>query len=270
MDLIRASPRIDRASTSKIDRAGTCVSTASRRFRPEFIGFVRITTDDGATGLGQVSTYNSDITVDGAAPPGGAMGARRRVRRYRRAHRQGHRARAQIPRLVHEAGAGRARHGDLGLPGQAGRPAGRRAARRHAGPAAGLCLLDEARHHAARRKPSVSSGCRANSVSMPSSSASPPNTATTSTNGRAAPKRSCRRSARRLATWASLLVDANSGFSPARAIEVGRLLADNGIEHFEEPCLYWELEQTKAGGRRTGHRRDRRRAGLRDRRPGGA
>ena len=43
----------------------------------------------------------------------------------------------------------------------------------------------------------------------------------------------------------SLLVDANSGFSPKRAIEVGRLLQDNGIEHFEEPCLYWELEQTR-------------------------
>jgi len=43
----------------------------------------------------------------------------------------------------------------------------------------------------------------------------------------------------------SLLVDANSGFSPTRAIEVGAILADNGIEHFEEPCLYWELEQTR-------------------------
>ena len=43
----------------------------------------------------------------------------------------------------------------------------------------------------------------------------------------------------------ALLVDANSGFSPRRAIEVGRMLEDNGIEHFEEPCLYWELEQTK-------------------------
>lgn len=42
-----------------------------------------------------------------------------------------------------------------------------------------------------------------------------------------------------------LLVDANGGFSPKRAIEVGRMLEDNGICHFEEPCLYWELEQTK-------------------------
>ncbi len=43
----------------------------------------------------------------------------------------------------------------------------------------------------------------------------------------------------------ALLVDANSGFSPARAIAVGKILEDNGISHFEEPCPYWELEQTK-------------------------
>ncbi|SMF80800.1 L-alanine-DL-glutamate epimerase [Tistlia consotensis] len=42
-----------------------------------------------------------------------------------------------------------------------------------------------------------------------------------------------------------LLVDANSGFSPKRAIEVGRMLEDNGVCHFEEPCPWWELEQTK-------------------------
>lgn len=42
-----------------------------------------------------------------------------------------------------------------------------------------------------------------------------------------------------------LLADANSGFSSKRAIEVGRLLEAEGIEHYEEPCPYWELEQTK-------------------------
>ena len=44
---------------------------------------------------------------------------------------------------------------------------------------------------------------------------------------------------------ASLLIDANSCYSPDRAIEVGRILEDNGFCHFEEPCPYWELEQTK-------------------------
>jgi L-alanine-DL-glutamate epimerase-like enolase superfamily enzyme len=43
----------------------------------------------------------------------------------------------------------------------------------------------------------------------------------------------------------ALLADANGGFSPRRAIEVGRMLEDNGVSHYEEPCLYWELEQTK-------------------------
>jgi len=44
---------------------------------------------------------------------------------------------------------------------------------------------------------------------------------------------------------AALLVDANSGFSPRRAIEVGRMLQDHGVAHYEEPCPYWEPEQTK-------------------------
>lgn len=43
----------------------------------------------------------------------------------------------------------------------------------------------------------------------------------------------------------ALLVDGNSGFSPGRAIEVGQLLIAEGVSHFEEPCPYWELEQTK-------------------------
>ncbi len=41
------------------------------------------------------------------------------------------------------------------------------------------------------------------------------------------------------------LVDGNSCFSPGRAIEVGRMLEDNGICHFEEPCPYWEYDWTK-------------------------
>ncbi len=82
-------------------------------------------------------------------------------------------------------------------------------------------------------------------ASTPSNSASARNAATISTNGPAARRLSCRRSAARSGPKAALLVDANSGFSPARAIEVGRLLEAEGIEHFEEPCPYWELEQTK-------------------------
>ena len=48
-----------------------------------------------------------------------------------------------------------------------------------------------------------------------------------------------------MGTDTALLVDANSGYSPQRAIEVGKLLIDHGISHFEEPCPYWEYDQTK-------------------------
>lgn len=42
----------------------------------------------------------------------------------------------------------------------------------------------------------------------------------------------------------ALLVDANSCYTPTTAIEVGRMLQDHGVVHFEEPCPYWELEWT--------------------------
>ena len=51
--------------------------------------------------------------------------------------------------------------------------------------------------------------------------------------------------ARGLDDEVALLVDANGGYSPKRAIEVGQLLEDNRVIHYEEPCPYWELEQTK-------------------------
>ena len=50
---------------------------------------------------------------------------------------------------------------------------------------------------------------------------------------------------RALGDEATLMVDANSCYSPARAIEVGHLLEDHGVAHYEEPCPYWEMEQTK-------------------------
>lgn len=50
--------------------------------------------------------------------------------------------------------------------------------------------------------------------------------------------------ARALGDGIDMLVDANSCYSPARAIEIGKLLQDNGIGHFEEPCPYWEPDQT--------------------------
>jgi L-alanine-DL-glutamate epimerase-like enolase superfamily enzyme len=53
------------------------------------------------------------------------------------------------------------------------------------------------------------------------------------------------RVARALGPRVAKLVDANSGYSPRRAIEVGRLLESEGVSHYEEPCPYWKLEETK-------------------------
>jgi L-alanine-DL-glutamate epimerase-like enolase superfamily enzyme len=43
-----------------------------------------------------------------------------------------------------------------------------------------------------------------------------------------------------------LLADGNSCYTPPKATEVGRLLEDHGFGFFEEPCPYWELEWTAA------------------------
>ena len=50
---------------------------------------------------------------------------------------------------------------------------------------------------------------------------------------------------RALGDHVAKLVDANSCYSPKRAIEVGKLLEAEGIGHFEEPCPYWEFAQTR-------------------------
>ncbi len=43
----------------------------------------------------------------------------------------------------------------------------------------------------------------------------------------------------------TLLVDANSCYTPPKAIAVGRMLESHGVAHFEEPCPYWELDWTR-------------------------
>jgi len=42
----------------------------------------------------------------------------------------------------------------------------------------------------------------------------------------------------------SLLVDANSCYTPTKAISVAQMLQEQGVCHLEEPCPYWELEWT--------------------------
>jgi L-alanine-DL-glutamate epimerase-like enolase superfamily enzyme len=48
-----------------------------------------------------------------------------------------------------------------------------------------------------------------------------------------------------LADSCTLLADGNSGYTPDRAIHYGRMLQDYGIGQFEEPCPYWETEWIK-------------------------
>ena len=50
---------------------------------------------------------------------------------------------------------------------------------------------------------------------------------------------------REMGDGVDLLIDGNSCYTPQRAIEVGHMLQAHGFCHFEEPCPYWELEQTK-------------------------
>jgi L-alanine-DL-glutamate epimerase-like enolase superfamily enzyme len=42
----------------------------------------------------------------------------------------------------------------------------------------------------------------------------------------------------------TILADANSCYTPPKAIQVGKLLEEYNFGHFEEPCPYWELEWT--------------------------
>lgn len=44
---------------------------------------------------------------------------------------------------------------------------------------------------------------------------------------------------------AALMVDANGCYTPKKAIEIGRMLEQHSVAHFEEPCPYWELEWTR-------------------------
>ncbi len=44
----------------------------------------------------------------------------------------------------------------------------------------------------------------------------------------------------------ALLVDGNSCYAPEQAIALGRLLEENAVCHFEEPCPYWKPKWTRA------------------------
>lgn len=220
-------PRIDRIET----------------FCTPLIGFVRVTAEDGTQGWGQVSTYSSDITCEilhrQVAPwaLGRSMDALEAVI-------------AEIPLREHKFPGTYLRRAMAGLDTAVwdwrGKAAGKPVAELLGGSAGPIRAYassmrrditpeDEARRMTDLRerfgfdafKVRVGAECGQDRDEWP---------------GRTEEIIPAIRNA--LGDDAALLVDANSGFSPARAIEVGRILEDNGYEHFEEPCPYWELEQT--------------------------
>lgn len=212
-------------------------------FHDEFVCFVRVTAEDGATGWGQTSTYNADITAQvfhrQIAP--WALGAEdadigrlvhlveRREHKYPGSYRA--RALAGLDTALWDLKARRA-----GLPVVAllgGRPGPLRAyassMRRDISPEAEaermVRLCAEEGFTAVKWR--VAAECGEDADEWP---------------GRT--EAIIPAMARALGDGIDKLVDANSGFSVGRAIAVGHLLEDHGICHFEEPVPYWDLEAT--------------------------
>ncbi|MFT4700692.1 MAG: L-alanine-DL-glutamate epimerase-like enolase superfamily enzyme [Yoonia sp.] len=212
-------------------------------FCTPLIGFVRVTAEDGSTGWGQVSTYNSDLTCEilhrQVAPwaLGRGMDALEAVI-------------AEIPLREHKFPGTYLRRAMAGLDTAVwdwrGKAAGKPVTELLGGSAGSIRAYassmrrditpkDEAARLMALRdtygfdafKVRVGSECGQDGDEWP---------------GRTEDIIPTIRNA--LGANVALLVDGNSGFSPARATKVGRMLEDNGYEHFEEPCPYWELEQT--------------------------
>ena len=217
--------------------------TRIETFATPLIGFVRVTTQDGAQGWGQVSTYNSDITAQilhrQVAPWALGRGvdaledviAEIPLREHKYPGTYLCRAMAGLDTAVWDLRgkvAGKPVAALLG--GSAGKiRAYASSMRRDITPeveAARLIALRDA-HGFDAFKVRVGAECGQDRDEWP---------------GRTEAIIPAIRHA--LGDDAALLVDGNSGFSPKRAIDVGHLLQDYGYEHFEEPCPYWELEQT--------------------------
>lgn len=213
-------------------------------FTNEYVGFVRLTTDDGATGWGQLSNYNSDITASvfhrQIAPWAlgrSALDLDALVREIpEREHKFScsylYRAMSGLDTAIWDL-RGKAEGKPVvellgGTPGRLRAYAS--SMRRDITPEAEverfLCLRDE--HGFDAFKFRIGSECGHDRDEW---------------EGRTDAIVPAVRKA--LGADVALLVDANSCYSPRQAIEVGRMLEQNGVGHFEEPCPYWEMEQTR-------------------------
>lgn len=212
-------------------------------FGTEFVCFVRVTTDSGETGWGQLSTYQADITAEvfhrQVAPH--ALGSRVEdledtlARISEREHKFPgsylRRAQAGLDTAVWDLRGKVAGQPVAVLLGGSAGPVRAYASsmKRDITPqdeASRLCALRDA-HGFTAFKWRVGAECGRDRDEWP---------------GRT--EEVIPVVSRALGDGVDKLVDGNSGFSPRRAIAVGRMLEDHGISHFEEPCPYWEVDQT--------------------------
>ena len=218
--------------------------TKLESFANEFVGFIRVTAEDGSTGWGQVSTYHSDITAQvfhrQIAPwtLGSDMSDLEALM-------------VEIPEREHKFPGSYLRRAMAGLDTAVwdwrGKQAGKPVAELLGGSAGPLRAYassmrrdingrDEADRFSALGdahgfdafKFRVAAECGHDIDEWPGRTEEVVPTVR-----------------KTLGDDVSLLVDGNSGFSAPRAIEVGKMLQDNGVEHFEEPCPYWLMDETK-------------------------
>ena len=218
--------------------------TGIETFANEFVGFVRVTAEDGSQGWGQVSTYNSDIT---------AQVLHRQVAPWAlgRDMSELEVLMQEIPEREHKFPGSYLRRAMAGLDTAIwdwrGKQAGKPVAELLGGTAGPLRAYgssmvrditpeDEATRLADLRdtqgfdafKFRIGKECGHDQDEWP---------------GRTDAIVPAVRKA--LGDNVSLLVDANSGYSAAKAIEVGKMLEQHGVVHFEEPCPYWLMEETR-------------------------
>ena len=213
-------------------------------FSNEYVGFVRLTAEDGSTGWGQVSTYNADITAQvfhrQVAPWAlgydilhiDALVDRIVEKEHKFPGSYLRRAMAGLDTAIWDLRGKQLQKPVCALIG--GSPGRLRcyasSMRRDIEPHTEARRLSELRdrHGYDAFKFRIASECGRDRDAWP---------------GRTGEIVPAVRSA--LGDDATLLVDANSGYSAQKAIEVGRMLEDNGVVHFEEPCPYWNIEATK-------------------------
>jgi L-alanine-DL-glutamate epimerase-like enolase superfamily enzyme len=213
-------------------------------FSNEFVGFVRVTTDGGDIGWGQTSTYNADITAkifhrqvapwalneDALAIDSIVRRVEEKEHKFPGSYRC--RALAGLDTALWDLRGKLEGKPVVELLG--GKPAALRAyassMKRDISPDAEalrlMRLRDELGFDAFKWR--VGAECGRDADEWP---------------GRT--EAIVPRVSKALGDGVAKLVDANSGFSSGRAIEVGRMLMQEGIAHFEEPCPYWQFDQTK-------------------------